>query len=93
MSAVTPLRLVGGSDNPAGCGFTVALPAELVDELRDGGTVAMSVEEVFADLARAIHRLRRENGRIRQRLAAVERLLSDKPTAGARRYELRTRSR
>ena len=93
MSAAEPAGRAGSDKAPTGSGVTVALPADLVDELRESGTVAMPVEEVLVDLARAIHRLRRENGRLRQRLSTVERVLSDEHTAGARRYELRQRLR
>jgi hypothetical protein len=62
----------------------VALPARLADEVeRDGATLEA--------LARLVRRLDRENGRIRRRLAAVERALTDGETGAARRAELRRR--
>ena len=63
---------------------SVTLPAPLADEVeRDGATLEA--------LGRLVRRLDRENGRIRRRLAALERAMSDAETGAGRRAELRRR--
>jgi hypothetical protein len=81
MAEPVPLRAV-----PAFRGEVIgeiALPAELIEGRCD---------ITLAEVAAMVRRLRRENGRLRQRLSAIERLLSEGESGGARRRELRERA-
>ena len=87
----SPLRLVRDPERPATVP-TVELPAEVADRLlRQRAPVAVPLPEVLADMHFRLRRLGRENGKLRQRVAVLEQVLSDQPEAHLRRQELRQR--
>jgi len=69
------------------------IPGEVIGQIELPGDLAEGRSGLsLRELENIVRRLHRENGRMRSRLATIERLLSDADDGTARRRELRARA-